>query len=193
MSSRPANSLPTSAAAEKQNDERGADQQTTILIEKDYLHFGAAHFTIFSATERENLHGHNWYVRARLTSKIAGNGLAFDYNLVKDVLKALCDELDEQVLIPSDSPHLAISESQGYVAVTFAGERLLFLPRDVHLIAIGNVTVEALADWFMERLLSAEAVRPLPLREVTIGVSSGPGQWAESTRNLDTKSDSAGA
>jgi hypothetical protein len=27
---------------------------TTIEITKDYLHFSAAHFTIFSATEREN-------------------------------------------------------------------------------------------------------------------------------------------
>ena len=29
---------------------------TTIELEKEAFHFSAAHFTLFSATERENLH-----------------------------------------------------------------------------------------------------------------------------------------
>ncbi|MEM8769384.1 MAG: 6-carboxytetrahydropterin synthase, partial [Pseudomonadota bacterium] len=64
--------------------------ETTIEISKDYLHFNSAHFTIFSATEREDLHGHTFYVRARVTSPIDENGMAFDYNIVKKRLLALC-------------------------------------------------------------------------------------------------------
>ena len=57
---------------------------TTIEITKDYLHFSAAHFTIFSATQRENLHGHNFDVSCSLDTVVGPNGLAFDYNVVKD-------------------------------------------------------------------------------------------------------------
>ena len=60
-----------------------ATQTTEILIEKEDLHFSAGHFTIFSDTARENLHGHNWYVRARLLGVVGEGGLTFDYNVVK--------------------------------------------------------------------------------------------------------------
>ena len=50
----------------------------TIEISKDYLHFNAAHFTLFSATEREDLHGHTFYVAATVTSPVGDDGLAPD-------------------------------------------------------------------------------------------------------------------
>ena len=80
----------------------------TIELHKDYLHFSAAHFTIFSATERENLHGHNFQVAAFLEGPINDDGLCFDYNEVKTRLKQLCDSLDETVLLPAESPHIEI-------------------------------------------------------------------------------------
>ena len=167
-------------------DRPGATEAATtaILIEKDYLHFGAAHFTIFSSTDREHLHGHNFFVKAALTCTVGRDGLAFDYNIVKTELKRLCDQLDEQLLVPSESPHLTIGEKDGYVSVAFNGETMLFLPRDVRLIEVANVTVEALAEWFMSALKKSETVSALPLQTVTIGVSSGPGQWAEVTEQF---------
>ncbi|TDI88420.1 MAG: 6-pyruvoyl tetrahydropterin synthase, partial [Chloroflexi bacterium] len=44
-------------------------------ITKDYLHFSAAHFTIFSATRRENLHGHNFDVGCVIETLIGSDGL----------------------------------------------------------------------------------------------------------------------
>ena len=44
-------------------------QLTTIELSKEYLKFSAGHFTVFSATERERLHGHNFSVSA-LTEKL---------------------------------------------------------------------------------------------------------------------------
>ena len=35
---------------------------TTLELYKEEMKFSAGHFTIFSATERENLHGHNFSV-----------------------------------------------------------------------------------------------------------------------------------
>jgi 6-pyruvoyltetrahydropterin/6-carboxytetrahydropterin synthase len=157
-----------------------APNRTTIEITKDYLHFSAAHFTIFSATDRENLHGHNFDVSCSLDTLIGDNGLAFDYNLVKDRLMALCDELDERVIMPQLSPYLTISDENDYIVVSFAGERIPFLRRDVLTLPIRNSTVEEFARWFTGRLAADPVLARQPIESLTVKVSSGPGQWASS-------------
>ena len=166
-------------------------QTTEILIEKEDLHFSAGHFTIFSDTSRENLHGHNWYVRARLLGVVGEGGLTFDYNIVKSELRQLCEHLDEKMLMPTQSPHLSFNEENGYVVVRFADERIPFLPRDVVLVDVRNISVEELARWMMVKLTQSERIRALPLRSMCIGVSSGPGQWAEATWNQSDPSGNA--
>ena len=151
---------------------------TSIDIAKDYLHFGAAHFTIFSATDREDLHGHNFFVTANMYCTIGDDGLAFDYNLVKQALKKLCDGLDEKVLLPERSPHLKLSQEDGYVIARFNGERIPFLPRDVLTLPVRNITVEELANHFLATLLATPTIAALPILGMEIKVSSGPGQWA---------------
>jgi len=151
---------------------------TTIEISKDYLHFNSAHFTIFSATEREDLHGHTFYVTASVDGTIGDDGLAFDYNLFKTRLKAMCDRLDEKVLLPENSPHLRLRQESDYLIAEFAGERIPFLPRDVLTLPVRNITVEELASWFLENLRADAAIGALALNRILIRVSSGPGQWA---------------
>ena len=153
---------------------------TTIEITKDYLHFSAAHFTIFSATERENLHGHNFDVGCVIETPIGNDGLAFDYNLIKDKLKALCDELDERTLLPERSPYLSFETDGDYLVAIFADERIPFLSRDVLRLPIRNSTVEEFARWFVARLSNDSDLIELPIRTMTVRVSSGPGQWAAS-------------
>ena len=94
-------------------------QNTTIEISKEYLHFAAAHFTLFSATERENLHGHNFQVTLDADAPLQDDGLTFDYNILKKAVKQLCDDLDEQVLMPTRSPYLEIDEQDDYTYVVF--------------------------------------------------------------------------
>jgi 6-pyruvoyltetrahydropterin/6-carboxytetrahydropterin synthase len=151
---------------------------STIEISKDYLHFNAAHFTLFSATEREDLHGHTFYVAATVDSPVGDDGLAFDYNLFKTVLKALCHELDEKVLLPERSPYLTLERSEGYLVAAFADERIPFLPRDVLTLPLRNITVEELAPWFLERLRGEPRIAALQVTRLLVRVSSGPGQWA---------------
>lgn len=151
---------------------------TTVEVSKEYLHFNAGHFTIFSRHERENLHGHTFYVAAEVDSRVADDGLTFDYNLIKARLKALCDHLDEKVLLPASSPHLELIEDEEYLIAKFDGERIPFLYRDVRVVEVRNVTVEELAPWFLDRLLADEAIGALELDRVRIRVSSGAGQWA---------------
>ncbi len=154
---------------------------TSIQISKEYLHFNSAHFTLFSDREREDLHGHTFYVAGAFDAEVGPDGLAFDYNLVKTKLKQLCDELDEKTLLPERSPHLCLSEENGYLVAEFAGERMPFLPRDVLTLPVRNVTVEELAPFLLERLGSDPEIRTLELQRIELRVSSGPGQWAAAT------------
>jgi 6-pyruvoyltetrahydropterin/6-carboxytetrahydropterin synthase len=149
-----------------------------IEISKEYLNFSAGHFTVFSATERENLHGHNFQVRCAVTAPVGQNGMAFDYVLLKRVLRGLCDALDERVLLPERSPHLRLERQEGMVFAHFADERIPFLERDCLTLPIRNVTIEELAALLLDRLRARPELADWPLRSIELGVSSGLGQWA---------------
>jgi len=151
---------------------------TRIEISKEYLNFSAGHFTIFSQTERENLHGHNFQVRCSVTAEVGEDGMAFDYVLLKRVLKELCDGLDERVLLPELSPYLRLERENGMVWVRFGQERIPFLERDCLPLPIRNVTIEELSSLLLARLIDRPEVQGWGVRAMELGVSSGSGQWA---------------
>ena len=90
------------------------EQLTTLYIDKESHKFSAAHYTIFSASERERLHGHNYSVSAKIVAPMGGNGFSADYNLYKNRLAVLCNALDEYMLLAGDSPHQVITEQAAY-------------------------------------------------------------------------------
>ncbi|MGB5324420.1 MAG: 6-carboxytetrahydropterin synthase [Pseudomonadales bacterium] len=154
---------------------------TTIEISKEDLKFSAAHFTVFSATERERLHGHNFKVRAKLTAPVDDNGMCFDYQQIKSRLRALCKSLDEYVLLPEDSPHIEIESGQGEYLVHFAGETLKFVQSDTRLLPVRNTTVEELSHYLLQQLLHGDDfVQDQQIASLTLAVSSGDGQWGAS-------------
>ena len=153
---------------------------TRIEISKDYLNFSAGHFTLFSATKRENLHGHNFQVRASVTATVSDDGLAFDYVMLKRALRTLCDQLDERVLLPQLSPYLRLEHQDGLILAHFADERIPFLARDALPLPIRNVTIEELAALLLDRLRENPELAGADIRAIELGVSSGLGQWASS-------------
>ncbi|MEE4360819.1 MAG: 6-carboxytetrahydropterin synthase [Pseudomonadales bacterium] len=170
--------MPSHGQALASGADPGLDPLATIEIAKEYLNFSAGHFTIFSATERENLHGHNWRVGCEISTPIGEDGLCFDYAVIKKRLMAICDELDERVLLPAHSPHLQVIEENGMVIGLYADERIPFLPRDVLVLDLRNVTVEDLAGWFVKRLLAEPDIAREDIRMLKVRVSSGTNQWA---------------
>jgi 6-pyruvoyltetrahydropterin/6-carboxytetrahydropterin synthase len=152
------------------------ERLATLYIDKESHKFSAAHFTIFSATERERLHGHNYSVSAMIAAPMGNNGFAADYNVYKRRLKALCDELDEYLILPEHSPYLTVTDvGDGYEAV-FNGEVMRFLRSDTRVLPIANATVEEFSHYLLARLLELSAGDVLA--EVQLCVSSGPGQKA---------------
>lgn len=147
-----------------------------IEIAKQALNFSAAHFTIFTETEREDLHGHNFQVECELTSPIDDNGLIFDYSLIKRVVKEICDELDEKTILPEKSPYLKLVRETDYLFAEYHDERIPFLYRDVITLPIANASVEELSYYFLDRMLTHKEIVQQDIREMTIKISSSPGQ-----------------
>ena len=155
---------------------------TTLYIDKEAHKFSAAHFTIFTATERERLHGHNYSVSARIVAPMGDNGFSADYNVYKRRIADLCKPLDEYMLVAGDSPNQIIEERDDEYWVTFAGRTLKFLQDETRLLPVVNVTVEELAHYLLAELITLSEGEGLV--EVELGVSSGPGQtgsaiWTE--------------
>jgi 6-pyruvoyltetrahydropterin/6-carboxytetrahydropterin synthase len=153
------------------------ERLTVIEINKEYLKFSAAHFTIFNATERERLHGHNFLVCARASSPVGDNGLCFPYDRLKKKLRTLCDELDEYTLLPAQSPHMGVNKNGHYYIGEYNGEKLWFVAADTLLLPIRNSTVEELSYYLLQRLLEDDDfIQQHDIRAIEVKVSSGPGQ-----------------
>lgn len=149
---------------------------TTIELSKEYLKFSAAHFTIFSATERERLHGHNYAVSAEILAPVGENGLCFSYGEFKKKLEALCVSLDEYLLLPGQSPYLTIVSDADEYLVRYNDEKMRFLKSDTQILPIRNCTVEEFARYLLEQLVSDADVARYDIRRIDLKVSSGPGQ-----------------
>ncbi len=153
-------------------------QFSVIELQKESMHFSAGHFTIFSATERENLHGHNYKVSIELHTWIDERlGLSFDYRFYKKRMRELCEQLNQTFLMPGKSPFLTWQEENGYLWFAFNHEKIPFLRRDVSIIPVTNITVEELSRWFVEGLLEDKAkLDEHNIYKIIVKVFSGDGQ-----------------
>lgn len=162
------------------------ERLTTIHIDKEAHKFSAAHFTIFSATERERLHGHNFSVSARILAPVDDNGLTGDYAVYKNEIRKLCDALDEYTLIPSRSPFLKLEEEGAYHRVEHNGDVMLLLKADTLLIPVRNTTVEDLSYYLLQTLLADQGLlQAQDIRQIEVMVSSGPGQTGSASWSRD--------
>ncbi len=160
-----------------------------IRLEKETVKFSCSHFTIFGSDSAESLHGHNYYVIAEFgLSEIDSRvGMAFDFNLLKPILKSLAEQLDEHVLIPTRSPFLKVERTSDSVKVTHAEKHYSFPAADVLLLDIVNITSEELAREFANRLIEDFKTQSKPefarITTISIGIQETRGQ----TVFFDTK------
>lgn len=154
----------------------------TVELHKEELGFSAGHFTIFSATEREDLHGHNYNLEVCLQVEIDDNGLAFDYRLYNKRLQTLCNQLDRRFLLPSQSKFLRLEETDDMWLAHFNHEKIPFLKRDVLILPLSNITIEELSHWFLQQVLqNKNEFAEHRIKSVTVKVSNGPGQSGSSS------------
>lgn len=148
-----------------------------LTIHQSEFSFSAGHFTIFSATEREQLHGHNYNVSVIFKMLIQENGLSFDYRYYKKDIQNLCAKLDRKFLLPAQSPYLKLEQTNDYCIAHFNQKKLPFLHEDVTLLPLSNITIEELSYWFLSELLKQEHVLTQHgIQSIDIKVFNGPGQ-----------------
>lgn len=153
---------------------------TTIELHKEDMKFSAGHFTIFSATHRENLHGHNFTVYVALTGEVVEDGILSDYGPLKAEVIERCRAWNETFLLPGNSRHLRLERNaRGDVLARFHDEELRFLARDVTILPVENVTLEELARVFGEGLVKdGEEMKKANITRMVVKCASGPGQWS---------------
>ena len=163
-----------------------------IELFKEYLKFSVGHFTIFSATERERLHGHNYRVKATFEAEVGDNGLTVDYNILKNKVSELCDSLDEYFIIPTKSPHLRIKElADEKIQIQHNQDELIFYKKDIKLLPIANTSVEDLSWYLLEELKKdSTLIEECKIHSLEIGIGSGDGQfgysnWRRSEQDLE--------
>jgi 6-pyruvoyltetrahydropterin/6-carboxytetrahydropterin synthase len=157
-----------------------APQCYSVVVSKDYLKFAAAHFIAYPGF-REPLHGHNYQMSVRVEAALGPDGYVLDFGLVKRLAKALCEELDERVVLPERSDCLTVRSDGDIVSVvTETGDRFTFPRADVRLLPIAHSSAEELAAHLLERLRAALAteVGGRSLVALEVGVAEAPGQIA---------------
>ena len=135
----------------------------TIHLAKEPFKFSCSHFTILSERHAERLHGHNYQMRVDMTlpQVDAKLGLAFDFNTVKPKIRMICDELDERILLPSQSPDLKMQNASPQLLVNFAHKMYSFPEEDCLRLPLTNITAEELARYLCQRLCQNLSEVPL--------------------------------
>ncbi|MGH7896116.1 MAG: 6-pyruvoyl trahydropterin synthase family protein [Candidatus Binatia bacterium] len=157
-----------------------APQRYSVVVSKDYLKFAAAHFIAYPGF-REPLHGHNYQVSVRVEADLGTDGYVLDFGLVKRVAKALCEELDERIVVPLESDCLRVVVGETTVELTTEeGDRFQFPRRDCATLPIVHSSAEELAAYLLGRLRTALAVEAADrgVRVLELGVAEAPGQIA---------------
>jgi 6-pyruvoyltetrahydropterin/6-carboxytetrahydropterin synthase len=159
---------------------------TTVELQKESMKFAAGHTTIFSATEREPLHGHQYGVYLALTTFVEENGMTFDYRYYKERVHKLCRKLNQTFLMPQFSPFMEYTEDDEYYYFTFNNKKIPFLKEDVTLMPLCNITVEELSRWFVNELIKdKKELHNHRLQRIVIKVFSAPGQSASHIWELE--------
>ncbi len=125
-----------------------------VSVTKDHLVFASAHFITFAGHRCEGLHGHNYRVRVTLEGRLDEDvWFVFDFVMIKQMMKRLCDEIDHKVLLALENPKLQVAEEGDTVTVAYEGKPRYVFPRvDCALLPIPNTTVEMLAELLTTRL-----------------------------------------
>jgi 6-pyruvoyltetrahydropterin/6-carboxytetrahydropterin synthase len=155
-----------------------AHESWSIAIDKDYLKFSAAHFLIFPDGSAERLHGHNYKVYVDVHTELDAHGLVLNFQEIKPMVRELCDELDEHLLLPGEHPVLTATRDGEHYDVRYRDRRYLVPVADVLILPIGNTSAENLAAWFGRTLRQRITSRwpDLVLRMLVVGVEEAPGQ-----------------
>ena len=125
-----------------------------VRVTKDHLVFCSGHFISYEGDKCERLHGHNYRAAVEIEGDLDENYYVFDFIALKNRTKAITDELDHRMMLPTRNPHhprrgTAGRASTSATATANGSSRA----SDCVLLPIENTTAELLARYIGKRLL----------------------------------------
>lgn len=126
-----------------------------VRVTKDYLVFCSGHFISYEGDRCERLHGHNYRASVEVEGGLDVNHYVFDFIALKNETKAIVDELDHRMMLPTRNEHIRVEAGPKSVHVRYREREWLFPRDDTVLLPIENTTAELLARYIGQRLLGA--------------------------------------
>ena len=110
-----------------------------------------------------------------------------NFQEIKPLIREICDELDEHLLLPGEHPVLtAERQEDGQMEIRYRERRYLIPANEVIVLPINNTSAENLAGYVGNQLM--ERIRKrfsgVPLKRITVGVEETPGQQGVFTLEL---------
>src|SRR5215208_163622 len=124
-----------------------------VRVSKDYLVFCSGHFISYEGDKCERLHGHNYRASVVVEGPLDENFYVFDFIALKHRTKAITEELDHRMMLPTKNRVILLEQSPTSVRVRYKDREWLFPLDDCVLLPIENTTAELLARYIGERLL----------------------------------------
>jgi 6-pyruvoyltetrahydropterin/6-carboxytetrahydropterin synthase len=150
-----------------------------VRVTKDHLVFCSGHFISYEGDKCERLHGHNYRTSVEIEGDLDANCYVFDFIALKHRTKAITDELDHRMMLPTRNLLIRVEEGLRTVHVRYRDREWLFPRDDCVLLPIENTTAELLAAYIARRLAEdlqrLHNYRPAVLRvevEESIGQSA---------------------
>jgi 6-pyruvoyltetrahydropterin/6-carboxytetrahydropterin synthase len=150
-----------------------------VRVTKDYLVFCSGHFITYDGDHCERIHGHNYRAAVEVEGDLDLNFYVIDFIALKDMTRAITDELDHRMLLPARSRQILLHEDGSNIRVTYR-DRYWSFPRDeCVLLPVASTTAELLADYIASRLRQAMTARGFDLpRILRVEVEESFGQSA---------------
>jgi 6-pyruvoyltetrahydropterin/6-carboxytetrahydropterin synthase len=124
-----------------------------VRVTKDHLVFCSGHFISYEGDKCERLHGHNYRTAVEVEGVLDENQYVFDFIALKHRTKAITDELDHYMMLPTRNRCITVKEMGQSVQVRYKDREWLFPRSDCVLLPIENTTAELLARYIAYRLV----------------------------------------
>jgi 6-pyruvoyltetrahydropterin/6-carboxytetrahydropterin synthase len=128
-------------------------QSYKVRVTKDHLVFCSGHFISYEGDRCERLHGHNYRATVEVESELDRNYYVFDFIALKHLTKAITDDLDHRMMLPTRNALIAVEEGPRSIHVRYRDREWLFPRDDCVLLPIENTTAELLACFIAHRLI----------------------------------------
>src|SRR3954469_6777650 len=87
-----------------------AAERYKVRVTKDYLVFCSGHFISYEGDKCERLHGHNYRAAVEVEGGLDENYFVFDFITLKQRVKAITNELDHRMMLPTRNAVILLAE-----------------------------------------------------------------------------------